>query len=112
MRAVNRIPMYPINPKTTIAEHKAMINLSRGWFKEGLIAGTLSERNAVKDDKNDGKYTKEEVMTQLRSFLRRMDSEKGKSSYTNRSYAIIGIMIMVFAELNDEPETQKEEKNG
>ncbi len=112
IRAENRIPMYPIKPKLTPEEHKAIVNLSRAWFKEGLIAGTLSERNAVKKEIAEKKYTEDEIMTQLRSLLRRMDMQRGKNAYSNRSYAIMGMLKTVFAELNDEPETKKEEKNG
>lgn len=51
--------------------------------------------------KPEQKFTEEEIMTAVKSLLRRIDQRKGRTTYTNRSYATIGMVKMALDELKE-----------
>lgn len=51
--------------------------------------------------KPEQKFTDEEIMTAVKSLLRRIYQRKGRTTYTNRSYATIGVVKMALDELKE-----------
>lgn len=99
--AKDRIPAYPLTPGLKPEEHKMFIELSRAWLITGMEIATIEERSKQQPETENHGFTEDEIMTAVKSLLRRIDQRKGKNTYTNKSYAIIGVIRMALDELKD-----------
>lgn len=103
--AKDKIPSYPFTAGLKPEEHKMFIELSRSWLIKGLEIATIDERQKQELEAQKTGFSEDEIMTQVKSLLRRIDQRKGRTTYSNRSYATIGVIRMALDELKEPKES-------